>query len=785
MKLPLPQNPPQLFTASEIGRSIGQSRYAVGRALDGVAPSACVIRGSNEARAWTLADMPHALRDAFARGPLKAWTPTHKINGKLVPISLKELHPKCIDYATKLRDAFAFTFANRFHDETLSAAELATVGVADYRKAFGHPIGPCQWQRLLDRITTRDGGAENWTRLEIYLPHENRLRRPPEAPREVPDDFAALEDEYNMWANPLKPTFTEEKSLYLAAFDWLETAIADGCTEAEAKRPLIAWLQNSAGLSTCENTMRRNFNTKLKAWRDHGPDALTDGRKKANAARRAPDLPKEIEDRLVKCAAFEHDKALAPAWRQCYHQLPPEIQNSYSCFLEGSRRKDYVPAFIRQLAPKVKQAWIEHQGETYAKMHGPFILRSWKSMHTGDIISTDDATLEVYGAALVSSGGFKCIRGQFFPWVDEKPKFVSAYSLLAKEHFNARDILAGLYDALETNGVPRKALRTENGIFKRARWLGRGEQVLWSQNRELFTDRLGIEWSFTQPRNPRGKIVENILRLIIKRLSRQAMFVGRHEQVTAREEVKWAIREVNSGRKHPHDVGMFTFDEWEQELENVVSEYNAEVQQDATVYDGETLSPLQAYEKFLLRDATGKPIPLAPFPHELRLMLSQPRTSTVGGNGVRTYIPGTKRPVYFDSVELSQRRNEQVLIRIDPGNLDEILVSDHRGENLLLVPRLAEVPAYGATPGQMHAAKADIKSRDAYGKTYYRSLLPESHPGFSPVRLDAAARNTMVEIETQRSGQSHERHVETARQRTVATRKTRAMQKVKDFINEN
>jgi hypothetical protein len=67
-------NVPQTFTASEIGQTISQSRFAVQRALAGVTPSSFVIRGSNEAKAWALADMPHALRDAFARGPLKAWS---------------------------------------------------------------------------------------------------------------------------------------------------------------------------------------------------------------------------------------------------------------------------------------------------------------------------------------------------------------------------------------------------------------------------------------------------------------------------------------------------------------------------------------------------------------------------------------------------------------------------------------------------------------------------------------------------------------------------------------
>jgi len=159
---------------------------------------------------------------------LRAW-PTEAWQS---PIPAVELHPECIKYAMKLRAAFVLTFANRFQDDTVSAAELAVAGVEDYRKVFGHQISPRHWQRLLDRITTRDAGAENWNRLDLYLSHEDRLRRQPETPREVPVDFANLEDEFNMWANPLKPTFTEEKAIYLAAFNWLETAM-----QTDARKP--------------------------------------------------------------------------------------------------------------------------------------------------------------------------------------------------------------------------------------------------------------------------------------------------------------------------------------------------------------------------------------------------------------------------------------------------------------------------------------------------------------------------------------------------------------------
>jgi len=56
------------------------------------------------------------------------------------------------------------------------------------------------------------------------------------------------------------------------------------------------------------------------------------------------------------------DGLIAPAWRQCYPQLSSEIRNRYSCFMAGTRRKDYVPnAIAAAIAPKVELAWIKHQ----------------------------------------------------------------------------------------------------------------------------------------------------------------------------------------------------------------------------------------------------------------------------------------------------------------------------------------------------------------------------------------------------------------------------------------
>jgi hypothetical protein len=183
----------------------------------------------------------------------------------------------------------------------------------------------------------------------------------------------------------------------------------------------------------------------------------------------------------------------------------------------------------------------------------------------------------------------------------------------------------------------------------------------------------------------------------------------------------------------------------------------------------------------MLADAAGNPIPLSPFPRELRLMLSLPRRSTVGGNGIRTKIPG-QGYIWFDSVELSKRRNEAVLVRIDPGNLDEILVTDMKGENSLLVPRLATVPADGATREQMRAAMASVKERSEYGKTYYRSLRPESHPGFSHVILDVEARNALVEVEAQRGAQTQQRSVATARRASTTASSNRNIEIIQDFL---
>src|SRR5439155_26816102 len=83
-------------------------------------------------------------------------------------VSLCEIAPGAFERARKLRAAFLEILPLR-NDRTISAADLAKRGIEAYKHEFGFSVSASHWRVLFDRTIERDNGAEEWSRLEIYL----------------------------------------------------------------------------------------------------------------------------------------------------------------------------------------------------------------------------------------------------------------------------------------------------------------------------------------------------------------------------------------------------------------------------------------------------------------------------------------------------------------------------------------------------------------------------------------------------------------------------------------
>ncbi|MGA2871477.1 MAG: hypothetical protein ABSF34_20235, partial [Verrucomicrobiota bacterium] len=172
--------PANCYTAAQIAAGLRISKRNTLNALGGVEPAGEVLVQGNTASVWTFDLLPERLRETivaranenelpvadYLASAIKPWLP---------PLALSEVSSACLDDAKKMRAAL-LPALQRIGAIMFDAPERVRLGLADYERQFGHPVSERHWQRLMDRTLLRDAGAQNFNRLEIYLP-ENPARK--------------------------------------------------------------------------------------------------------------------------------------------------------------------------------------------------------------------------------------------------------------------------------------------------------------------------------------------------------------------------------------------------------------------------------------------------------------------------------------------------------------------------------------------------------------------------------------------------------------------------------
>ena len=171
---------PTSFTAAQIARALGKSKRAVLLALGSV-PAVPMPGRGGEAKGWPLAALPatwqgelaatvqrQCFRDAehlLSAAPLP-WHPCDR-KGRVVPLA--EVSPEYLRRAKVLCAALLPALAAQHELDRAALIELA--------RRHGYAKSEKQLFRDLERVTARDRGMENWTRLELYL-EESAFRHP-------------------------------------------------------------------------------------------------------------------------------------------------------------------------------------------------------------------------------------------------------------------------------------------------------------------------------------------------------------------------------------------------------------------------------------------------------------------------------------------------------------------------------------------------------------------------------------------------------------------------------
>ena len=771
------------FTAAQLAAALGKAKRTVLASLQDVPASGQVMVSGNFADVWSLESLPARLRDELAAvakarrhrdaahllsAPPQAWQPS-------VPLS--EVAPHGLDKAAKLLRALARVLTLQT-DLTRTSAGLEQIGLEDYLREFGFAITDRALRTLVKRTIARDGGAENFNRVELYLDERPARNAPaPSAPRPGDEvEFRELRDVIAMFKDATAPTGKELEYLWLRAFEIFEARIADGKPAKRTQRALVRFLfAVMPSLAKHEAALRKMFKRKLARWQANARriEALADKRAEKSGFHRAPELLAEDRDALIAHGVLNCDGRVSQAWRELAAKgaLSEELLSYY---LSNPASKSYCPTRIRE-AVKYEVGMMAdiHHGPRQAKLNGAHLFRDWSNVAPMDWLCADDATLEIYFYIPDGKGWFTLMRGQCLLMIDTRTLRVLGFALQPETNYNSRVIRTLITKICDEHGLPRKGFLFEKGIWKNSRILTGDAKAdsSWPEA-ELGLRSLGLRFWHSQL--PRSKPVERVIGAIQDLCEGEPGYVGPDEKREKFERIQRVKLLVEREQVHPSEH-FRSLDEWVARLEEICADYNAS-KQDGKMTGGN--SPDAAFEKFEKRDD-----PPTKLPAGCRYLLSHhKRPERVTGNGVTLRFG--KQVYNYRNAETGKRIGQMVLAWFNPELPEIITITDMKRENAFTVERTQEVPAMDAPPDLLAQEMGRIGDHMSYARTRYRTLKAK----FSvPFRRGVPDNNTVtlgVEIATQQNAVQVRREVQQKQQGRVR-KSARAMGYRADLLDDS
>jgi hypothetical protein len=757
-----------LFTAAQMAVALHRSKRSVLEALERTAPSGTKIVHGNEARAWSKDALPENILtaledvaaewktsvDALLASPPAFWRPRYP---------LSQLCERAIERASLLKRALAPALA-RLSDANLTSVEFERVGVEDYRCSFGHNISARHWRRLFRRTLNRDGGAENWGRLEIYL-DESPARRSEFRKRAtfIHAAFQPMQELISSFANPAEPTELQRTCLWIYAFEHYEHEIERFGKPRAFKRATLKFLfENAAFLGKSEKGIKLQFDRKLKRWIAGGriPAAIADARRK-NPGRPAPKFSEDDEHALI-AKSLRSGGGLAQAWRESREKglLGTRVSQHYT---STPARKSYVPGRIRKLITnKIKILRDHHHGPRQAKLNGAYINRDPSTFHAGDWFQADDCTLPNYYYT-ESDEGFQLVRGQFLAMCDCRTTFILGYVLIPERNYTAHHIRNLTTVVADRYGLPRRGFYYENGIWRNARLLhGRRDEINWHET-EMGLRGLGLQ--FCHAKLPRGKVIERVFGLLQNHLESEPGYAGRDERRDKFERVQEQLSLVRRGKAQPEEF-FLSEAEYLKRLEAIVRMYNEE-RQEGKYCPG--LSPREAFEKF-----HGEEPRIRLGPSCRHLLATHKMRVRSGRNGISFRFG--KEQFTYKSRETGALRGEELIVWFNVENPCVISVTNLKEDprTLFTVEREISVPGMDAPPEVLEVALAQNEAHEAYRKGLYRAVSQNFSTGFAGRMF----RQNLIDHKTVEIGNAmREQHAEIKRQKVEKKKRAAAIER--------
>jgi hypothetical protein len=700
--------PSKNWTAAQIARARGVSHEAIAREIHRIQESRLVDVDGTAIRAWPFETVPLEWRleiteraikrgfkdaeDFLASLPVSPWK---------APLPWDRVPPREQRKAVKLQRALATALALR-EQPGAEARDAEQCRLAEFKAEFGYAISARHWRRLLSRTIERDGGAENWQRLELYLDDrafaapkvKPEVARAESQHRELDEVIAGLE-------NRQKPTPEDRQFLWDAAFRHFE---AQGCLQADVagsnrnqrllKASLISYLFKAFPERTLCSTLKslkNRFEEKLIQWRAGGrrPAALQDQRPIASGRFRNGGFAEDSKKIRNKAIQLDGNISLAHRMLRERGELSKEFCEAYP--YNARQAKSAVPASVRgAITPEVDMCLPLRRGPWQARMRGPYIPRDWSSVRPGDWFNADDVTWNHYFKEQLADGRWTVLRGECLVMTDLRTGYPLGF-LLIPGHYNGEHVRSLTLKVHDAVGLPRFGFYFERGVWKSRLVTGdnrQGTPVHWREAENGLCSH-GLSMDIRHATTPRAKPIEGVFRILQERMRCIPGFVGFNERIYDAEQFQ-AVK-ARAQRGDAEALTKFpTSAEWAAKISAVLQDF-AHDPQNGKMLDGK--APAEAWSDEI------RARPLRKLAAESRYILStHQKRLTVRQQGIMLKIRGRPHLYYNEHTGPLIGRDVLAFYNLE---LPELLtVSDVHRQNYFSV-REVEVPAMSATPARL------------------------------------------------------------------------------------
>lgn len=697
---------PKLFAASDWALALNRSAVAVRQSLASIEPDDTIEKSGNRCNAWYLTSLPDSWRQEIARAALKRrMTIEQYVDQKTKPwkppIPLAECLPADIEKAKRLRTAWAPTI-DRMRSPALLPGELARLGLRDYQKEFGFVITEKHWNFLHDRLLSRDGGAEQFGRLELYLDdNARRAKLNVEINTPPPAWLNEVSKIIDGFADPRQPKLTEEITLWLRAMDGIKAQIESGVSVAVAKREMTKLLfTRLPAIAKTENALRKQIDRKWRAWESSNgaASAVGDRRGTDSGFWRAPELsdPEFIE--IVGYAAHNCGGRISQAWRELRKlaRLPQRFLDYY----RKPSSKSWVPKRVRDaIRSAVEQEEISSHGPRFAILAGPSIPgeHNYPSMSW---YQADDVTLNhMVWFRDKFTGKIEVMRGQVLLMICTRSLRILNFLFLYSKTYNSFSIASLMKETLKEHGAAHDGWGFENGLWKTSRLVTGNQNIrehTYDEAVDLGYRKFGMK--FRHSLLPRAKPVERVFGVLQDKMQGYPGYVGRNSRIDRFEEMEKIILDVRAERRDPADYFLHA-DAWVEVIKEIVLDFNADPL-DGEMHRG--LTPDEACKAF------ASDIPRQEFHPAMSCIFNPYVPTTVTRKGVR--LKYGKRTFTYLSEELGRMIGQTVLVSFDPADMGQAAIMDLKKDNIHIAKCLEPIPRANATSEQISGSRSEIST---------------------------------------------------------------------------